>query len=463
MFQLSKIKELIYKYSVATPRYTSYPTAIEFNSKVGNEAVIKTIHSEVNTKISPPLSLYLHVPFCRSLCYFCACNKVVTKDYKVVRPFIDALKGEINTYQELLRSDSVVEQFHWGGGSPNFLEPDESEEIFNLFKSSFSKFAPQADVSIEIDPRTVNLDKLTAYRKVGFNRVSLGVQDFNPAVQEVINRIQSFEDTRNTCEAVRALGFNSINLDLIYGLPNQTIETFRDTLKKVISIRPDRIALYGYAHVTWRTKVQNSFNKYSLPTPEERIYLFLLALSELMAEGYIYIGMDHFALPEDELTLAKENGTIKRNFMGYSTHQGNSLIGFGPSSVSTYQNLLAQNESDPSRYKDRISSEGLAISKGVERSAEDRIRAYVIEELLCYGKLNYNKFFDVWSLDFCNYFKEIFYYLKLLEVDTLIEISTNHIEITEMGRLFMRNIVSVFDSYLPKHLSLERQVFSQSI
>lgn len=463
MFQLEKLKELINKYSVATPRYTSYPTAIEFSPMVTNGDVVSIIESELNVKSKPKLSLYLHVPFCKSLCYFCACNKVIVKDRLGVRSYVDAVKREILTYKEVIRDDAIVEQFHWGGGSPNFLEPDECEELFSSFSDAFSRVGDEADISIEIDPRAVSLAKLETYRKLGFNRVSLGVQDFALNVQEVINRIQSFEDTNSTCEMVRALGFGSINLDLIYGLPNQTEQSFRDTLGKVLSIRPDRIALYGYAHVTWRTKVQNSFNKFNLPSPEERINLFLLALATLMDAGYVYIGMDHFALPTDELTIAQSSGTIKRNFMGYSTHQGSSLLGFGPSSVSTYEGLLVQNEGDLEKYKNRTVSEGLAISKGIQRSIEDRIRAFVIEELLCYGELSFRKFNAFWNLDFLIYFDQEHYSLVLLERDELLEISSSQIKITEVGRLFMRNIVSVFDSYLQQHLSGEKQVFSQSI
>lgn len=453
------LRDLIEKYHESIPRYTSYPTAVEFNTGVNSQTWEKALIDEFS--LAPKnIALYLHIPFCHSLCYYCACNKIIARDDSQVRPYLEALKGELNAYSSILKKISEVTQFHWGGGTPNFLSTRHSKELFSSFKSAIPKFAKNADISIEIDPRSITSEHLETYRELGFNRISAGVQDFNPQVQEAINRIQSYKETFKTCQEARELGFGSINLDLIYGLPKQTIESFNDTIKKVLTIRPDRIALYGYAHVTWKKKAQKSLQKHDLPSPETRINLFLTALELLTKAGYIYIGMDHFALPEDSLTTSLNSGKLNRNFMGYSTHKNSDVLGFGVSSISSIPRMLAQNTTELDSY---IQNKGFNISRGKERNLEDNIRAEIIEGILCTGLVDILEISNKWSINFNSKFENEILKLKKLEVDGLLEIDRDRIKVTDSGRLFMRNIASVFDQYLEQHRQSSENRFSKSI
>ena len=456
------LKSLIKKYSVNIPRYTSYPTAVEFTDKVTNDDLYLVLDNEVSSS-TKPISIYTHLPFCHSLCYFCACNKIIPKSREGLSDYLAALFAEIKLYSDRI-NDLEVDQFHWGGGTPNFLNTEETTNLFFEFKKYFPNFTKDADISVEIDPRTCSFDHLRTYRDLGFNRVSMGVQDFDLNVQEAINRVQPFELTSSIFQEIRRLKFNGINLDLLYGLPLQNETSFKDTIEKVISLMPDRIALYGYAHVTWKQKVQKSLQRHDLPSPEVRINLFLLALEMLTNAGYEYIGMDHFALPSDDLCVAKHKGSLNRNFMGYTTHKDTYVAGFGVSSVSTYDSIISMNESKIDNYIDRIGKGELPVAKGVLRSRDDLIEADIIERLLCHGFLKVSELQNKWDFEFKQRFAGAINELRLMQEDGLVNIDSDcNIEVTDFGRLFLRNIASKFDSYLAKHVVGNKHVFSQSV
>lgn len=453
------LPDLIEKYQASIPRYTSYPTAIEFHPGVDGTAWQHALRDEFDDT-NRAVALYLHVPFCRSLCYYCACNKIVVKDDSMVKPYLEAVSREVEAYAMVLKKPIRISQFHWGGGTPNFLSPGETRELFSIFRSRLPIDFDGADISVEVDPRIVTEDHLIGYRSLGFTRISVGVQDFDRDVQEAVNRIQPHGVTVKTCELARSLGFQSINLDLIYGLPKQTLKSFRDTIEKVITIRPDRIALYGYAHVTWKKKVQKTLQKHDLPSAETRLNLFLMALEEFAKAGYVYIGMDHFALPNDSLTEALRSGKLNRNFMGYTTHRGADVLGFGVSSISSVPALIAQNTTDVQEYLDNT---GFCITKGKERSTGDRIRGDLIEDILCSGELDIPSLNSKWNIDFHSQFAREILTLQAFEADELITIEPMRITVTALGRLFVRNIASVFDAYLSRHKAETEERFSKSI
>ena len=457
------MEDLISKYSNSTPRYTSYPTAVEFNNSVDSKLWCSELAKQFNSTQPPqPISLYVHIPFCHSLCYFCACNKKIAQNDAGVRPYLKALSKEISSCRGQIKSSTSLVQLHWGGGTPNFLSADASSELYETCAENFST-SPDADISIEIDPRTITNSHLDAYQALGFNRVSAGVQDFSPVVQKTINRIQPYEQTKEVCDEIRQRGFSGLNIDLIYGLPEQNITSFSKTIEQLLTIRPDRIALYGYAHVTWKKKVQRSLERHKLPSPQQRINLFMTALDSLLEAGYCYIGMDHFALPEDPLTKALRNGTLNRNFMGYSTHRGASVLGVGVSAVSSLPEILAQNNVDIELYQEQVERCGFATHRGVVRTEEDRLRAAIIEHILCSGRLDIESLEAEWEINFYRKFAHIIPILKQLQDDELIRLESDYIEVSETGRFFLRNIASTFDAYLPQHRHSASKVFSQSI
>jgi oxygen-independent coproporphyrinogen-3 oxidase len=460
-YEEGSLRSLIEKYAGNTPRYTSYPTAVEFRNDIGHEQWKETLEIEVNNpqnQFTP--SLYVHLPFCTTLCYFCACNKKIAKDDAQVGPYLKSLGAELSSYRDIC-GEHPLEQLHWGGGTPNFFSPSASEDLFRICTEAFPGFADGADISVEIDPRTLTSKHLETYKSLGFNRVSLGVQDFNPDVQEAINRIQPYSLTKQAIDGARSLGFSSVNFDLIYGLPLQTEESFRNTVERVVELMPERIALYGYAHVTWKKKVQKTLQRHDLPSPAERINLFLLALETLSQAGYEYIGMDHFALPQDSLTKARASGRLNRNFMGYSTHQGTSVIGAGVSAISSTDSMLAQNNTNLEHYMELALSQGIVTQGGLRRSREDQLRGELIENILCIGEIDIKSFEEKWNLDFHSEFSPELESLRPMEEDNLVTIRDKKIEVSSLGRLFMRNIASVFDSYLAKHKS--SSTFSQSV
>lgn len=456
--EFETLDALVEKYSAAIPRYTSYPTAVEFNSDVDSDLWLESLHrfSDADQNEPKRIALYCHIPFCKTLCYYCACNKKITKDRSVVAPYLEALSIEIKTIREALSDNHQVEQIHWGGGTPNYLTAEESESLYETIISEFPNIDSNADISVEVDPRTVTAKLIKTYRALGFNRISLGVQDFDRSVQEVVNRVQSYEETQNVIEKSREAGISSVNVDLMYGLPNQELDSFKETIDQVVALKPERIALYGYAHVTWRKKAQKSFHRYALPSPKLRISLFLAALRILRDAGYRYIGMDHFALPNDELRIALDNGSLNRNFMGYTTHRDASVLGFGASAISSLPTMYAQNATDVGEYEERIAFRGVATARGITCSKDDIVRREIIEGILCRGKvdLSYIQKHEIAIPEA---------QLQELVEDGLVELTESELVVTALGRLFLRNIAACFDAYLANHRLRAKPVFSQSV
>ncbi len=465
---LAKLDQLCVRYAASGPRYTSYPTAVEFHagvdSKRWRESVLRDLRSTTSTKV--PLSLYLHLPYCRSLCYFCACNKIISQDRAVVEPYLKLLFREMELYRDLLDEvgrEFEVEQLHWGGGTPNYLTPEQMLRLQSRTKELFPEFASDADVSVELDPRHCTEEHLDVLRETGFNRVSFGVQDFAEKVQQAINRIQPYEMTSRLVQWVRSRGFSSVNVDLIYGLPAQTLDGFLETIEQILEIRPDRIALYGYAHVTWTVKVQKALEREHLPTPAERIQIFLRALARFNDAGYRYIGMDHLALPEDSLSKALDAGRLNRNFMGYSSHRGTSILGLGVSSISSTDGAFAQNTKSIESYGERLDRGELPIERGYERSVEDRLRGEVIEAIMCQGDLDLQEFSARWQVDFWQHFASSRGALEHFAAEGLLELTAGRLRLTTLGKLFSRNIAMLFDEHLEKHRERQKPVFSQTV
>ena len=455
-------EELIYKYAVPCPRYTSYPTAMEFSQEVDNSAWQEILNQHLNTSPSA-LSLYFHIPFCFHQCYFCACNRITPRSHDVIEPYLDAIGREIAAYQKIFGDNREVEQIHWGGGCPDYLTAGEMRQLFGLISNSFPNINQNAEISVELDPRNLSAEHLSTLAQLGFNRISLGVQDFDSIVQKTINRIQSYSLTADLMTAARKLGLSNINLDLIYGLPNQTLEGFTKTLGQVISLKPSRIALYGYAHVTWVKQVQKVLEHSHLPTPIERIRLFLRALSLLTTAGYRYIGLDHFALPDDELSLALDSGSLNRNFMGYTSHRGSSVIGMGATAISLIPSAYVQNAKDYQGYQKRINEDGFAIERGVIRTVEDQIRGEIIERILCAGQVNFRDIESKYKIDFKTYFDESLSSMAIHQKDQLVEVTNENIQLTPKGRILARNVAMLFDGYLTKYQKSNRPTFSQAV
>ena len=453
--------ELISKYSVSGPRYTSYPTAAEFRDDFPADEWPKMLHSDACNRTG---AFYVHLPFCRSLCYFCACHKVITSSHAPVRRYLHALKAEMRIASDYLGVGFAVDHLHLGGGTPNFLEPRELEELIRGFDEAFPCRTDNAELSIELDPRTTSREHVRMLAHLGFTRISCGVQDFDSAVQEAINRHQTFEQTRELFDSARNLGLESINIDLIYGLPRQTLSGFEQTLDRVLCLRPDRVALYGYAHLPSREKVQTSFRRFPLPAPAERIALLLLAVTRLESAGYVFIGIDHFALPTDPLVRAQKEGTLRRNFMGYTDRVSEPLIGFGVSAISSLPGAFAQNEKRIDEYERSLLDEAkLPVKYGVIRTPDDRVRGEIIERLLCDRRVSYENFRARLGVEFEGYFAESLRDLQELEGDGLIRRTSTAIEITSPGEFFLRNVAMAFDRYLPARRSDVRPVFSQAV
>lgn len=453
--------ELIEKYSVSGPRYTSYPTAVEFKSTLTSSIWEKLLRASADN--CRALSMYVHIPFCQSLCYFCACHKVITDNHSASQPFLDAIGRELAAYRRLFSNTIPVTQLHWGGGSPNFLSDDDTERLFSLLHEAFPLFDSQAEISYEADPRTMTRARISLLRRLGFNRISFGVQDFDPIVQKLINRIQPVTMVQEICFAAREEGFNSINVDLIYGLPAQTEKGFCQTIEQVLRVRPDRVALYGYAHVPWLKKVQKKFERVGLPSPHIRTMLLWRAIEMFESAGYRYIGMDHFALPDDDLVRAQEHGTLARNFMGYTVQRAEHLIALGPSSISSIPECFAQNVKDLDVYLERTRTHGLAVERGIERSLEDRMRACIISEILCLGKIDVARIEERWGINFEKTFAPAISELGDFERRGLLFWDGAKYQLSALGRFFMRNVAMLFDAYLPKYQAQEKPAFSQAV
>ena len=439
--------DLIRRYDSRGPRYTSYPTALQFNEELTEEDYRR--NALASNASGAPLSLYVHIPFCHSLCYYCGCNKIVTRNAERVSKYMDNLYREIEMQSELFDKSRKVEQLHFGGGTPTYLDEGQLRDLMKKLSDAFTfDDSDERQFSIEVDPRTVDADGIRLLTELGFNRLSLGIQDFNPEVQQAVNRIQSIEQTQALVDAARASGFKSISFDLIYGLPLQTVDSFDKTLDIVIAMRPDRFAVYNYAHLPQRFKGQRMINADDIPLPETKLEILEKTIGRLTEAGYIYIGMDHFALPDDELVRAREEGTLQRNFQGYSTHRYCDLVSLGVSSISSIGNVYAQNSVRTQEYEALLEDGHLPIKKGLTVDEDDLLRAQAIQALMCYDQLRFEDFDAQTGVNFRDYFAEEIAQLTPLEQDELVEVGDSAIRITPKGRLLLRNIAMKFDRYL---------------
>ena len=441
--------DLLRRYDRPGPRYTSYPTAPQFSGQFSEANLLDVIKRSNEDPIPRPLSIYVHIPFCASPCFYCGCNRIITRDEKRGEKYLEDLRKEVVMVAPLFESDREVMQLHFGGGTPNFLSPAQLDEFMQFLLQNFH-FSTSAnrDISIEIDPRCVKPNDIAALATMGFNRASLGVQDFDPEVQAAVNRIQSVEETLAVIKACRDNGFKSVNVDLIYGLPKQTVTGFAQTLDTVIEARPDRIAVYSYAHMPQLFKPQRQLDETLLPTAETKLSLLQLAIEKLSQAGYCYIGMDHFALPEDELAIAQERGDLHRNFMGYTTHADSDLIGLGVSSISHIGESFSQNPRDLPSWEAAVEAHHLPIWRGMNLSEDDVIRADLIQRWMCQGEIDIVKFEERHNIYFHEYFGEDLKKLQSLEEDGLVTVSPTHLKAPSRGRLLLRIIAACFDAYL---------------
>ena len=440
--------ELIRRYDVAGPRYTSYPTAPWFSDEFGADDYVECARASDPGR---PLSLYFHLPFCATLCFYCACNKVVTKNRKHAGPYLDHLEREIELQAELFGDRPSVDQLHWGGGTPTFLEPERMEWLVECIARHYPlRDDDSGDYSIELDPRAVDTDTIWLLRRLGFNRASLGVQDLDEDVQRAVNRIQPEAVTRATLDACREAGFRSINLDLIYGLPLQTLDTFTRTVERVIELAPDRIAVYNYAHLPERFPPQRRIRAEDLPSPDERLAILQRAIDRLTAAGYIYIGMDHFARPDDELALARGTGTLTRNFQGYSTHGDCDIIAHGISAIGMFGDCYSQHFHDRERYYAALDEGRLPVVRGLRLSPDDRVRRELITRVMCDFELDVPAFEARHGIDFARDFAPECAALEPLVADGLVRWEGRRLEVTPAGRLLVRNVAMVFDRYLQR-------------
>jgi oxygen-independent coproporphyrinogen-3 oxidase len=451
--------DLIRRYDMAGPRYTSYPTAVQFQTQVGAFDLLHALRD--SRKAVRPLSLYVHIPFCANICYYCACNKVITKDRGRAQAYLQRLEHEIQMIACHLDPGQVVEQLHFGGGTPTFLSHDELRQLMAQLRKHFNLLDDDSgDYGIEIDPREADWSTMGLLRELGFNRVSLGVQDLDPQVQRAVNRLQSLEETQAIIEAAHTLQYRSVNIDLIYGLPKQTPEAFAHTVDEIIALQPDRLSVFNYAHLPERFMPQRRIDSADLPAPEAKLLMLERTIEQLTQAGYRYIGMDHFALPDDELAIAQEELTLQRNFQGYTTHGHCDLIGLGVSAISQIGDLYSQNSSDLSDYQGLLGSDQLATKRGLVCNTDDRVRRAVIQQLICHFSLDFAAIEAAFAIDFRAYFSEQWPQLARMASDGLIELDAQGIRVSPAGRLLVRSICMVFDAYLTQQ---NRERFSRVI
>lgn len=456
--------DLLRRYDRPGPRYTSYPTAPQFGPAFADAEFLEVARQSNSDPIPRQLSLYVHVPFCFSPCFYCGCNRVITRDETRAGLYLSRLVREISLVSPLFDRDRDVAQLHLGGGTPSFLGITHLQELVDSLGRNFHfSSSPDRDFSIELDPRCVNAGDVSALAAMGFNRASLGVQDFDPAVQVAVNRVQSVEETQAVVDACRASGFRSINIDLIYGLPLQTREGFGRTLDTVIAMRPDRLAVYSYAHMPHMFKPQKQINADDLPSAEDKLGLLQLAIEKLSVAGYRYIGMDHFALPEDELSLAQEQGSLHRNFMGYTTHAETDLIGFGVSAISHVGNSYSQNPRDLPSWETAVESGRRPVWRGMVMDRDDVLRADLIQQLMCQGVIDIRALEHRHGISFREYFRDDLERLAPLAQDGLVDVSAQRIVATDRGRLLLRIVASCFDRYLHREEAVELVRFSRVI
>jgi len=442
-------RPLVEKYDRPGPRYTSYPTAPQFHAAFAEDDYRAAAERSNRAETPKPLSVYVHIPFCKSLCYYCACNKIITHNTERAAEYLEWLKQEIREQGALFDESRRMTQLHLGGGTPTYLSNAQLGELMAALDEAFH-FAPPAEreFSLEVDPRTVTPEQIHELHDLGFNRLSFGVQDFDRDVQEAVNRLQSEEQVVELVQAARDAGFQSVSVDLIYGLPRQTVASFDATLTKIIALQPDRIASYSYAHLPQLFKAQRLIRPEDMPPPERKLELLELTIRRLTAAGYVYIGMDHFALPDDELTLARENGTLQRNFQGYSTHADCDMIGLGITSIGKVGDTYSQNVKETAQYQHRLEEGRLPVFRGYRLNADDRLRRDVINALMCHNRIDFATIEAAHGIVFRDYFADALAQLQEMADDGLLAIREGEIEVLPAGRLMMRNAAMAFDAYL---------------
>lgn len=449
--------QLLEKYSVTIPRYTSYPTVPEWIEGFTKEDLISA--NDIANKKKTPISLYFHLPFCESHCYFCACNVIISKKKEIRNSYLDHIKKEIQNLSKLISNSRNVEQIHFGGGTPTYFSPYELEKFYNVIKESFN-LAKGCEIGIEIDPRVTTSEHLKVLSRLGFNRLSMGIQDFDLNVQQAINRIQPYKETKEIFALAREYGFNSINVDLIYGLPFQTKDSFSSTINLILQLNPERIALFHYAHLPQLLNHQAKYiNEQALPTSNTKIEIFQHAVKELTESSYTFIGLDHFAKPSDELAKARINKTLHRNFQGYTTRASCDLYGFGITAISSVQNSYFQNIKKLNQYYETIDSNEYPLLRGIILNKDDLMRKEIIMKILCHGAVDKKEIEEKYNINFDSYFSFELERLRELEKDGLI--LSPQIEVTKTGQFFLRNIASVFDLYLQKKTG--KRIYSKTV
>ncbi|KAF0152434.1 MAG: oxygen-independent coproporphyrinogen III oxidase [Ignavibacteria bacterium] len=441
--------DLIKKYDRPGPRYTSYPTAPHFTETFTPKKYLDEIIRTNNEADTPALSLYYHLPFCDTLCYFCGCNMIITRNRDRIKEYIKYLKNEIYLLRTYLKADRKVVQLHWGGGTPTHLNPDEINDLISFINKNF-EIAIGAEQGCEIDPRGLTKEHLESLRYGGFNRISMGVQDFNETVQKAVNRIQPEAMTREVVSWISELGFQSLNLDLMYGLPFQTIDNFEKTVDATIDISPDRIAVFNYAHVPWMKKHMNLINPEDLPSAEDKLQILKMTIEKLTNAGYDFIGMDHFAKPTDELSIAQREKKLYRNFQGYSTNAGTDLYGMGITSISQVGSCYVQNKKKEKEFFDSLNEQTLPIERGVYLTEDDILRRHVITKVMCDFELAFKSVEAKFGIEFNNYFNSSLAALQEFVDDNLVILTNDQLEVTQMGRLLIRNIAMSFDGYIER-------------
>jgi oxygen-independent coproporphyrinogen-3 oxidase len=457
--------QLLERYDRPGPRYTSYPTALEFHDGVRHEAYLSHL-AQANEKGDAPLSVYMHLPFCEHRCSFCGCNVVITPHREVASRYLQAVEQEIDLLASHLPDRRMVSQMHWGGGTPTYYTPAQLSEMFGRITSHFT-FTPDAELGVEVDPRVTTFEHLEMLRSLGFNRLSMGVQDFNPKVQEAVNRIQSYELTRDLIVRARELGFTSINVDLIYGLPHQTLDTFTATLAQALTLRPDRVAAYSFAFVPWMKAHMKELDIAALPTPEVKLSLLAATVDAFIGAGYKQIGMDHFALPTDDMARAVDTHTLHRNFMGYTVKSTSDMVSVGVSAIGDVQGAFVQNTKKLPEYYEAVGSGHFPIERGYELNPDDEIRRFVITELMCNFRLEVADVEERFGIEFANYFAAELSKLTDGEnspvSDHLVTVAADRITVEPTGRMFVRNICMIFDTYLAARTGGPKPVFSRTV
>ncbi len=437
--------ELLERYATSAPRYTSYPTAVDWTREF-EPATYPELLTRAAAK-DEPLSLYLHVPYCAEMCLFCGCNVTITRSRERVATYIEHVEREVESIAASGIGRRPVRQYHWGGGTPTHLELEEIERVQRAIGGAFG-LAPDAEASVEVDPRVTTPAQIELFARLGFNRISMGVQDFDPKVQRHVKRVQSEEATREIVAAARGAGMGSLNIDLIYGLPHQSLEGFARTLDAVLDIRPERVALFHYAHVPWIKKHQEALDTGAIPAAAQKIEIFLDALSRFRDAGYDALGLDHFALPDDELSQAAREGTLGRNFMGYTTRRGSDMVSLGVSAIGEVSDTFVQNDAAEPRYLERVRDQGFATFRGHTLTREDRLRRDVIMALMCNGRIDKRRIEAQHGIEFDATFATELSALEPMQTDGFIELGQDSLAVTELGRLFLRNLALPFDRYL---------------